>query len=89
MPERSYLQLPITAMGCRQCLPLSVVLQKGKHCRKLHCRNGVVDTLGQSNLRFFRQLRSLQFQNKKKSRVTLKLNIKAAQHLSTKMSLMH
>ena len=30
---------PITAMGCRQCLPL-----KGKHCRKPHCRNGVVDT---------------------------------------------
>ena len=39
---------PITAMGCRQCLPLSVVQLKGKHCRKLHCRNGVVDTFGQS-----------------------------------------
>ena len=25
---------PITAMGCRQCLPLSVVQLKGKHCRK-------------------------------------------------------
>ena len=35
---------PITAMGCRQCLPLSVVHLKGKHCRKPHCRNGVVDT---------------------------------------------
>ena len=35
---------PITAMGCRQCLPLSVVQLKGKHCRKPHCRNGVVDT---------------------------------------------
>ena len=23
---------PITAMGCRQCLPLSVVQLKGKHC---------------------------------------------------------
>ena len=34
----------ITAMGCRQCLPLSVVQLKGKHCRKPHCRNGVVDT---------------------------------------------
>ena len=34
---------PITAMGCRQCLPLSVVQLKGKHCRKLHRRNGVVD----------------------------------------------
>ena len=38
---------PITSMGCRQCLPLSVVQLKGKHCRKLHCRNGVVDTFGQ------------------------------------------
>ena len=33
-------------MGCRQCLPLSVVHLKGKHCRKPHCRNGVVDTFG-------------------------------------------
>ena len=38
---------PITAMGCRQCLPLSVVQLKGKHCRKPHCRNGIVDTFGQ------------------------------------------
>ena len=37
---------PITAMGCRQCLPLSVVRLKGKHCRNPHCRNGVVDTFG-------------------------------------------
>jgi hypothetical protein len=37
---------PITAMGCQQCLPLSVVHLKGKHCRKPHCRNGVVDTFG-------------------------------------------
>ena len=37
---------PITAMGCRQCLPLSVVQLKGKHCRKPHCRNGVIDTFG-------------------------------------------
>ena len=36
-----------TVMGCRQCLPLSVVQLKGKHCRKPHCRNGVVDTFGQ------------------------------------------
>ena len=34
-------------MGCRQCLPLSVVQQKGKHCQIPHCRNGVVDTFGQ------------------------------------------
>ena len=33
-------------MRCRQCLPLSVVPLKGKHCRKPHCRNGVVDTFG-------------------------------------------
>ena len=25
---------PIMAMGCRQCLPLSVVQLKGKHCKK-------------------------------------------------------
>ena len=35
---------PITVMGCRQCLPLSVVQLKDKHCQKPHCRNGVVDT---------------------------------------------
>ena len=34
-------------MGCQQCLPLSVVQLKGKHCRKPHCRNGVVDTFEQ------------------------------------------
>ena len=37
---------PIMAMGCRQCLPHSVVQLKGKHCRKPHCHNGVVDTFG-------------------------------------------
>ena len=37
---------PIMAIGCRQCLPLSVVQLKGKPCRKPHCRNGVVDTFG-------------------------------------------
>ena len=42
LPERT----PITAMVCRQCLPLSVVQLKGKHCRKPHCRNGVVGTFG-------------------------------------------
>ena len=36
----------ITAMGCQQCLPLSVVQLEGKHCRKPHCRNGVVDMFG-------------------------------------------
>ena len=35
---------PVTARGCRQCLPLSVVQLQGKHCRKPHCRNRVVDT---------------------------------------------
>jgi hypothetical protein len=33
-------------MGCWQCLPLSVIRLKGKHCRKPHCCNGVVDTFG-------------------------------------------
>jgi hypothetical protein len=37
---------PITAMGFRQCLPLTVVQLKDKHCRKPHCRNGAVDTFG-------------------------------------------
>mgnify|MGYP007048723007 CR=1 FL=1 len=31
-----------------QCLPLSVVQLKGKHCRKTHCHNGVVDTFCRS-----------------------------------------
>ena len=35
---------PITAMGCWQCLSLSVVQLKGKHYQKTHCRNVVVDT---------------------------------------------
>ena len=35
---------PIMAMGYWQCLTLSVVHLKGKHCRKPHCRNGVVNT---------------------------------------------
>ena len=39
---------PIMAMGCWQCLHLSVVQLKGKHCRKPHHHNGVVDTFGQS-----------------------------------------
>ena len=39
---------PITAMGCKQCLPLSVVQLKGKHCQNPHCCNGVVDTFGLS-----------------------------------------
>ena len=34
---------PITEMGCQQCLPLSVVQLKGKHCRNPHCRNVVTD----------------------------------------------
>ena len=34
-------------MGCRQCLPLSVVQLKWKHCQNTHCCNGVVDMFGQ------------------------------------------
>ena len=37
---------PIIAMGCQQCLSLSVVQLKDKHCRKPHCRNGALDMLG-------------------------------------------
>ena len=33
-------------MGRHQCLPLTSVQLKGKHCQKLHCCNGVVDTFG-------------------------------------------
>ena len=44
---QTYLQLPLRQRGCRQCLPLSVVELKGKHCRKPHCCNGVVDTFVQ------------------------------------------
>ena len=47
---------PITAMGCRQCLPLSVVQLKGKHCRKPHCRNGVVNTFGPGETWYFTKL---------------------------------
>ena len=32
-----------TAMGCRQCLPLSDIQLKGKHCRKPNCHNGGVE----------------------------------------------
>ena len=48
MPERIHWG----AMGCRQCLPLSVVQLKGKHCLKPHCRNGIVDTIGPSHFAF-------------------------------------
>ena len=44
---------PITAMGCKQCLSLSVVQLKGKHCRKPHCRNGVVDMFGQGIIQYY------------------------------------
>jgi len=36
---RTYLQLPLQQWGAGKKL-------KGKHCRKPHCRNGVVDTFG-------------------------------------------
>ena len=40
--------------GVPQCLPLSVVELKVKHCRKPHCCNGVVDTFGPDVLTIFR-----------------------------------
>ena len=43
----------ITAMGCCQCLSLSVVQLKGKHCWKPHSCNGVVDTFGPGKLRAY------------------------------------
>ena len=45
-PSPNVSTTPITAMGCWQCLSLSVVQLKGKHCQKPHYRNGVVDTFG-------------------------------------------
>ena len=41
---------PITAIGYRQCLSLSVVQLKVEHCRNPHCRNGVVDTFGLAHI---------------------------------------
>ena len=49
----SPLLLVITHCRCRQCLPLSAVQLKGKHCQKTHCRNGVVDTFRQNVLWIF------------------------------------
>ena len=49
-PQPKHIYNSITAMGCRQCLPFSFVQLKGKHCRKLHCHNGVVDTFGHRDL---------------------------------------
>ena len=44
LPVPNISTTPFMAMGCWQCLPLSFVQLKGKHCRKPHCRNGVVGT---------------------------------------------
>ena len=52
---------PIMAMECRQCLSLSVFQLKGKHFRKLHCRNEVVDTLGLGPFILRTQLRDPHF----------------------------
>ena len=45
LPECIY-NSQIQQWGAQQCLPLSVVQLKGKHCRKPHCCSGVVDTFG-------------------------------------------
>ena len=47
--------LAIMSKGCRQCLPLSVVQLKGKHCRKPHCRNQVVDKFGPRSSMFLKK----------------------------------
>ena len=52
---------PIMAIGCRQCLPLSVVQLKGKHCQKTHCCNGVVDTFRPCGIRFYQSTTWQQF----------------------------
>ena len=39
---------PIMAMGCRQCLHISIVQLKGKHCWHCIAIMGVVDTFWQS-----------------------------------------
>ena len=41
---------PITAMGCQQCLPLSVV-QLPCQLKGQHFRNGVVDTFALLNMK--------------------------------------
>ena len=46
LPCQSVSTTPIIAMGCWQCLPLSVVQLKGKLCQKTNYRNGVIDTFG-------------------------------------------
>ena len=38
--------IPITVIGGRQCLPLSVVQLRGKHCQKPNCHNEFVDMFG-------------------------------------------
>ena len=43
MPKDIYSVCTVTF---KQCLPLIVIQLKGKHFRKPHCRNGVVDTFG-------------------------------------------
>ena len=61
-------------MGCRQCLPLSVVQLKGKP----HCHNGVVDTFGlspQVQIPLFIVL-FLQQDNAKLSKLLFKVNWK-------------
>ena len=37
-------------MGFRQCLTLSIVQLKSKHCQKTHYRNGAVDKFGHNLL---------------------------------------
>ena len=49
-------------MECRQCLPLSVVQLKGKHCRKPHCRNGALSFYMQLRFWFFQEFLFLQDQ---------------------------
>ena len=56
-PWPNVVTTPNTTIRSRQCLPLSVVQLKGKHCRKPHCRDRVVDTFGHNLLDFETVLR--------------------------------
>ena len=72
-------------MGYRQCLPLSVVQLKSKHCQKPHSRNGVVDCSGyakfSSTIIEMQQKSSLKYMilEKKITAMREELNVKEAQ----------
>ena len=67
-------------MGCRQCLTLSVVQLKGKHCRKPHCSNGVVYTFGPCDV--ILQVAQIQISKKLvKKRYSTQQNLNESKHV--------